>query len=148
MLSHSTSVSCILMSSWHLHPALLSSLIQDECKIHSKTYRKWTFMTTHETKIVQGHSFWNMISKLQPPENSRKCWKSVLLEFPCSQCRKQDFIDDISLCSRLSVTSCNDICASFLLYWDPTSTNSQWGPVTQFPTNIPSTTISRYGSAD
>jgi len=27
-------------------------------------------------------------------------------------------------------------CASFLLYWDPTSTNSHWGPVTPFPTHI------------
>jgi hypothetical protein len=38
------------------------------------------------------------------------------------------------------------MCFFFVLNWYPTSTNSHWGPVTQFPTDIPSKTVSRRGS--
>jgi len=116
---------------------------------------KWTAKPTENEptwQYMKWQLYKDILSELQPPGNSRKCWKSVHLEFPCSQCRRQDFWDPSFMISHCEADCQSQIviivCTSFLLYWDPTSTSSHWGPVTQFPTNIPSTTVSRCGSAD
>jgi len=64
--------------------------------------------------------------------------KSAHLEFPCSQCRKTS--GTLHWWSQCEADYQSQVlmllCASFLLYWNPSSTNSHLGPVTQFPSQL------------
>jgi len=139
------------MSSWHLHPGLLSTPTQDERKMHSKSYRKWTYMTIHEYNFMGTdflkQDFW-VTASWKFKKMLKKCTSWVSMQSMQETRLLEPFIDDISLWSRLSVTSCNDGLWFFSALLGPYFHQFSLGPCNTISYKYSFTTVSRCGSAD
>jgi hypothetical protein len=116
----------ILMLSSHLHPGLLSSLSQGKRKMRGQMYSRWIYTTIQERKLIYEHRPSEECFPSYSLLKIKKSAQSIHLEFPCSHCRRQtsgtlyqwhSIVKHKPSSHRLWLT----VCASFLLFWDPTS---------------------------